>query len=110
MNTDFPLTITESAAMKLAQIFAGEPGKNLRVAVRGGGCSGFLYDFRLEGEAEDGDIQIPVSGRSVFIDPISAPYFIGAILDYAEELAGAQFVFRNPQAKATCGCGNSFTA
>lgn len=110
MDTPFPLIITESAQTKLASIFASEPGKHLRVAVRGGGCAGLSYDFLLEDQADEDDLQLPVVGRLVLIDPVSAPYFAGATLDYAEALSGAAFVFRNPQAKTSCGCGNSFAA
>ena len=106
----FPLVVTDDALSKLRHVFAAAPGKNLRVAVRGGGCSGFQYDFLLEDTVEDGDFVLPLDDRLLLVDPVSAPYLEGATLDYVAELAGARFVFVNPKAKATCGCGNSFSA
>jgi iron-sulfur cluster insertion protein len=82
----------------------------LRIAIEGGGCSGFRYHFTFENEAADDDHVIQADGLDVIVDPISAMYLQGAVLSYEETLSGSQLTLRNPQAKSTCGCGQSFEA
>ena len=81
----------------------------LRVAVDGGGCSGFQYRFELVEAAEPDDIRIEADGQAALIDPVSLPFLTGSEVDYVDELAGAQFVVRNPNAASSCGCGVSFS-
>jgi iron-sulfur cluster assembly accessory protein len=81
----------------------------LRVAVTGGGCSGFQYTLNFD-EPKDGDVTVPFDGITVHIDEISLPYIAGTTLDYVEGLHGAGFKFDNPRASRTCGCGSSFSA
>jgi iron-sulfur cluster assembly accessory protein len=104
------IQITADATTKLEEVLSKHPGHALRVAIRGGGCAGFEYDFVLEPEAqiEECDQVFHAGTARVLLDPISAPYLEGATLDYASELMGSRFIFKNPNAKSTCGCGNSF--
>ena len=106
-----PLQFTPAAAAKVRELVAeeGNAALKLRAYIQGGGCSGFQYGFEFdEGQNED-DIAIVTDGATLLVDPLSLQYLIGAQVDYSESLAGAQFVFRNPNAKTTCGCGSSFT-
>ena len=106
------LQITDRAIDKVKQLLAAESkeGYGLRVAVKGGGCSGFQYGFTFDEDIEEGDSQVENAGVTLLIDPMSVQYLIGAEIDYKEDLQGAQFVIRNPNAQTTCGCGQSFTA
>ena len=79
-----------------------------RVAVEGGGCSGFQYDIRLDDPASD-DLVIEKSGQKVLVDPVSLPFLANAVVDFTEELIGARFVIENPNASSSCGCGTSFS-
>jgi iron-sulfur cluster insertion protein len=88
----------------------GNPALMLRVFVAGGGCSGFQYGFTFDEEVQDGDTEIDREGVKLLIDPMSFQYLQGAEIDYTENLEGAQFVIRNPNAVTTCGCGQSFSA
>jgi len=104
------LSVTEAAAAKVRELIEGEGNEalKLRVFVTGGGCSGFSYGFTFdEAQAED-DASVERDGITVLVDPMSYPYLVGANIDYREDLSGAQFVIDNPNATATCGCGNSF--
>lgn len=106
-----PVALTLPACQKLEQVVAAEGGDlHLRLAIEGGGCSGFKYVFELGDEIEPEDIVAQENGVTWVVDPISAHYLQGAVVDYEEGLSGAQFVVRNPSAKTTCGCGSSFTA
>lgn len=110
---NLPPSVTERAFARLARINAaaqarGEDGQPLRVAVSGGGCSGFQYDIRLDEPAED-DLILEGGGQSVVVDPVSLPYLAGAVIDFADELIGARFTIENPNAAASCGCGTSFS-
>ena len=100
--------ISDRAAKRIAHILSGEPGKVLRVAVQGGGCSGFSYliDF---GEREDEDLVFERDGATVVVDPTSLPFLEGSEIDYTDELIGAAFKISNPNATAACGCGVSFS-
>jgi iron-sulfur cluster assembly accessory protein len=102
--------VTERAFARLAEIAedSGED-KALRVAVLGGGCSGFSYEFGLENEPAEGDTVIEHEGRRVFIDPESLPFLAGSVVDFKDELIGARFAVDNPNATSTCGCGTSFS-
>ncbi|MEO1724940.1 MAG: iron-sulfur cluster insertion protein ErpA [Pseudomonadota bacterium] len=102
--------VTERAFARLAEI-AEEAGGSatLRVAVLGGGCSGFQYEFKLEEGAADGDVVLEGSGQRVLIDPESLPFLEGSVIDFKDELIGARFAVENPNATSTCGCGTSFS-
>jgi len=102
--------VTPRAAAQVAEIAAreGRPGAGLRVAVEAGGCSGFQYRFGLEDEAAPDDLVVAHGPGRVFVDPVSLELLAGAELDWAEELIGAHFIVRNPQAVSGCGCGVSF--
>jgi iron-sulfur cluster insertion protein len=105
------LVFTDSAAAKVAGLIAqeGNPNLKLRVFISGGGCSGFQYGFTFDEKLEDGDTQVSNQGVTLLVDPMSIQYLTGAEIDYKEDLEGARFVIRNPQAATTCGCGSSFS-
>ncbi|MDD1622657.1 MAG: iron-sulfur cluster insertion protein ErpA [Methylococcaceae bacterium] len=107
-----PIVFTDSAAQKVAGLIQEEGNDNLklRVYITGGGCSGFQYGFTFDEEVNDDDTQIENCGVTVLIDSMSIQYLNGAEIDYKEDLSGAQFVIRNPNATTTCGCGSSFSA
>jgi iron-sulfur cluster insertion protein len=102
---------TDAAAEKVGELITEEsnPNLKLRVFISGGGCSGFQYGFTFDESIEDGDSQIENQGVMLLIDPMSVQYLMGAEIDYKEDLQGAQFIIRNPNAQTTCGCGSSFT-
>jgi iron-sulfur cluster assembly accessory protein len=103
-----PPNVTPRAFARLAEIGAGRQGQALRVAVEGGGCSGFQYYIRLDTPAED-DLILEGEGERVVVDSVSLPFLAGATIDFTEELIGARFVIDNPNATASCGCGTSFS-
>jgi iron-sulfur cluster assembly accessory protein len=104
------ISVTERAAGRIAEILKGEPdARMMRVSVEGGGCSGFQYKFDLVSANQPDDLVIERGGVQVLVDPVSLPYMAGSELDFVDDLIGAQFKIRNPQAKASCGCGTSFT-
>ncbi|MFC5566167.1 HesB/IscA family protein [Rubellimicrobium aerolatum] len=103
-----PPTVTPRAFARLAEIGAAEQGKALRVAVSGGGCSGFQYEIALD-EPKDEDLLLTGEGETVVVDPVSLPFLAQARIDFSEELIGARFVIENPNATASCGCGTSFS-
>jgi len=107
-----PLVFTDAAAAKVKDLLAEEnnPGLNLRVFVQGGGCSGFQYGFTFDETVNDDDTTVDKNGVRLLIDPMSFQYLVGAEIDYKDDLEGAQFVIRNPNAASTCGCGSSFSA
>jgi iron-sulfur cluster insertion protein len=104
-----PPKVTDRAFARLAEIaeMTGEV-KALRVAVDGGGCSGFQYDIKLDQAAAE-DLVIEKNGMKVLVDAISLPFLQNAVIDFSEELIGARFVIENPNATASCGCGTSFS-
>jgi iron-sulfur cluster assembly protein len=107
------ITITESAAGKIKQLMAEEPEGDigvLRVAIQGGGCSGFQYALGFDRGPQDGDNEIEMHGVKVVVDPFSAPYLSGSEIDYVDALMGAGFAINNPNVQAACGCGSSFQA
>ena len=110
MELTIPVKVTDRAFARLAEIAedSGE-AKALRVAVLGGGCSGFQYEFHLEDDAAEGDLVIEQGGHRVLVDPESLPFLSGAVIDFKDELIGARFHIENPNATSTCGCGTSFS-
>lgn len=102
--------VTDRAFERLAEI-ADMTGaaKSLRIAVEGGGCSGFQYDIRLEDAAEPDDLVLEKDGQRVLVDPVSLPFLQNAVIDFTEEVIGARFVIENPNAASSCGCGTSFS-
>jgi iron-sulfur cluster insertion protein len=107
-----PLIFTDSAAAKVKELVEeeGNPELKLRVFVQGGGCSGFQYGFTFDEAVNDDDTQMAKNGVTLLIDAMSLQYLVGAEIDYKEDLQGAQFVIKNPNATTTCGCGSSFSA
>ncbi|MFW2587364.1 HesB/IscA family protein [Sagittula sp. SSi028] len=105
---NLPPTVTPRAFERLAEIGAADQGKALRVAVEGGGCSGFQYDIKLDDAAQD-DLVIAEGAEQVVVDPVSLPFLAGAVIDFADELIGARFTIENPNATSSCGCGTSFS-
>jgi iron-sulfur cluster insertion protein len=112
MEMEAPLVFTEAAATKVKSLIEeeGNPELMLRVFITGGGCSGFQYGFTFDESINDGDTAVEKCGVKLLIDPMSFQYLSGAEIDYKEDLEGAQFVIRNPNATTTCGCGSSFSA
>jgi iron-sulfur cluster insertion protein len=110
--TEDPLIFTDAAADKVKGLIAEEnnPDLMLRVFISGGGCSGFQYGFTFDETINDGDTEVEKNGVKLLIDPMSFQYLVGAEIDYKEDLEGARFVIRNPNATTTCGCGSSFSA
>jgi len=110
-DAESPLIFTDSAANKVKTLIQEEGNDNLklRVYVTGGGCSGFQYGFTFDESINDGDTAVEKNGVTLLIDPMSYQYMVGAEIDYKEDLEGAQFVIRNPNATTTCGCGSSFS-
>jgi iron-sulfur cluster insertion protein len=106
------LLFTDAAARKVGELIReeGNDRLKLRVFVSGGGCSGFQYGFTFDENEEEGDTCIENQGVRLLVDPTSIQYLTGAEIDYREDLEGAQFVIRNPNASTTCGCGSSFSA
>ena len=105
---NLPPTVTTRAFERLSEIGAATDGKVLRVAVEGGGCSGFQYEIALD-EAKDDDLVLTGAGQSVVVDSVSLPFLANAVIDFSEELIGARFVIDNPNASSSCGCGTSFS-
>ena len=103
--------LTDSAVRRIAQILQEDEykGMMLRVSVSGGGCSGFQYGFTFDDTKGDTDLVIERNGATVLIDEVSLDLLGGARIDYVEDLIGASFSIKNPQAKSSCGCGNSFS-
>lgn len=103
-----PPKVTPRAFERLQEIGAADQGKALRVAVEGGGCSGFQYEIALDDISEE-DLVLEGQGEKVVVDSVSLPFLAGATIDFTEELIGARFVIENPNATASCGCGTSFS-
>lgn len=104
------LVFTDAAATKVKQLIddEGNPNLKLRVYIQGGGCSGFQYGFTFDEEEGEGDTRIVNNDVVMLVDPMSMQYLSGAEVDYKEDLQGAQFIVKNPNASTTCGCGSSF--
>ncbi|MFY0680483.1 MAG: iron-sulfur cluster assembly accessory protein [Thalassovita sp.] len=103
-----PPSVTQRAFARLSEIGAATQGQALRIAVDGGGCSGFQYDIKLDAPAPD-DLVLEGAGEKVVVDSVSLPFLTGAVIDFSEELIGARFVIENPNATSSCGCGTSFS-
>jgi iron-sulfur cluster insertion protein len=110
-GSEGPINFTTAAARKVGQLIEqeGNPALKLRVYIQGGGCSGFQYGFTFDEEIQDGDTEIDKLGVKLVVDPLSVQYLEGAEIDFREDLSGAQFIIRNPNATTTCGCGSSFS-
>ncbi|MES1203387.1 MAG: iron-sulfur cluster assembly accessory protein [Pseudomonadota bacterium] len=104
------IALSATAARKIAEIAGAEPaGAGLRVAVEGGGCSGFQYEIGLTQAPNTDDLVVERDGARLFVDPVSLPFLLGAEVDWVDELIGASFKVKNPNAKSSCGCGVSFS-
>ncbi len=109
-KTGMKVEVTDAAAKRISKILAAEPGKTaLRVAVEGGGCSGFSYKFDLVGDRNEDDVAIEKNGATVLIDDLSLVYMGGSVIDFVDDLMGQSFQIKNPNAVASCGCGTSFS-
>ena len=110
MNLDLPPRVTDRAFARIAEINAAQKSSSaLRVAVEGGGCSGFQYDIALADSVAEDDLILEKDGAQVLIDPVSLPFLSNAVIDFSQELIGARFVIENPNATSSCGCGTSFS-
>ena len=110
-RTGSAIVLTESAATKIRTLMAEEPegeASVLRIAVQGGGCSGFEYALGFDRTAQEGDLELESHGVTVVVDPFSAPYLQGAEIDFLETIQEAGFKISNPNATTSCGCGHSF--
>ena len=103
------ITVTESAKTRILNLVETSDSNKFRVYVTGGGCSGFQYGFKFDQEIAFDDDEINFNDFSVVLDSLSYPYLYGATLDFVEDLSGSKFVINNPNAKTTCGCGESFS-
>lgn len=104
-----PPKVTDRAFARLAEInAAADAPQALRVAVEGGGCSGFQYEIKLDAPGSD-DLVLEGQGQKVVVDTVSLPFLADAIIDFSEELIGARFTIENPNASSSCGCGTSFS-
>ena len=109
-TNEVPVLLTDRAAQRIAAILKEEPTPAmLRLAVTGGGCSGFQYDFCLDDNRAADDLAIEKHGATVLIDPVSLEFLKGSQIDYVDEMIGASFKVINPNATASCGCGTSFS-
>jgi iron-sulfur cluster assembly accessory protein len=105
-----PVTITARAAKRIAAILAAEPAPMmLRLAVTGGGCSGFQYNFALDDARTDDDLAVEQDGVTLLIDPVSVEFLKGSQVDFTDDLIGQAFKVVNPNATSSCGCGTSFS-
>ena len=103
------ISTTNNAVKRKKSVINSSKGSNFRVYVTGGGCSGFQYGFKFDNDIAFDDDVINCGDFSLLIDSMSYPYLYGSTLDFVEDLSGAKFVIKNPNAKTTCGCGESFT-
>ena len=103
------ITVTESAKTRILNLVETSDSNKFRVYVTGGGCSGFQYDFKFDQQIAFDDDEINFTDFSVVLDSLSYPYLYGSTLDFVEDLSGSKFVINNPNAKTTCGCGESFS-
>ena len=105
-----PVTVSPRAAKRIAVILSSEgQGAMLRLAVTGGGCSGFQYNFALDESRMDDDLFIEEGGARILIDPVSLDFLAGAEIDFTDDLIGQAFKVNNPNATSSCGCGTSFS-
>ena len=110
MDTEQTVAVSARAAKRIAEILKSEPQPSmLRVAVTGGGCSGFQYSFALDEMKADDDLVLERDGAVVLIDSMSLDFLRGAEIDFVDDLIGASFKINNPNAQSSCGCGTSFS-
>jgi iron-sulfur cluster assembly accessory protein len=110
MDTALPVTVSVRAARRIAEILKSEAAPAmLRVAVTGGGCSGFQYNFAIDDARMDDDLVLERDGATVLIDPVSLDFLKGAEIDFVDDLIGQSFRINNPNATSSCGCGTSFS-
>ncbi len=110
VDADVAVTVSARAARRIADILKAESAPvMLRLAVTGGGCSGFQYNFALDDSRQDDDLVIERDGATVLVDPMSLEFLKGAEIDYVDDLIGAAFKVNNPNASSSCGCGTSFS-
>lgn len=110
MPMENTVNITARAANRICEITAGKTQPHsLRISVNGGGCTGFQYDFAIAADRNDDDLVLEKDGATVLIDSISLGFMSGATVDFVDDLIGQSFKVQNPLAKASCGCGTSFT-
>ena len=110
MDLSLPPKVTDRAFAQLAEINGSTDGNQcLRVAVEGGGCSGFQYEIKLEDAVAEDDLVLEKDGQKVLVDSVSLPFLANAVIDFTQELIGARFVIENPNATSSCGCGTSFS-
>jgi len=105
---NLPPKVTDRAFARLTEIGAASQGQALRIAVEGGGCSGFQYEIGLDAPNAD-DLILEGQGEKVVVDTVSLPFLENAVIDFTEELFGARFTIENPNASSSCGCGTSFS-
>jgi iron-sulfur cluster assembly accessory protein len=104
------VALSGTAAARIKAVVASEPpGAGLRVAVEGGGCSGFQYEINVAAAPNTDDLIVERDGARLFVDPVSLPFLLGSEVDWVDELIGASFKVKNPNAKSACGCGVSFS-
>lgn len=110
MDLTLPPKVSDRAYARLAEINEDQTAPQaLRVAVEGGGCSGFQYEIKLDAEPSADDLVLEKDGQRVLVDSVSLPFLTNAVIDYTQELIGARFVIENPNATSSCGCGTSFS-
>ena len=109
-DTLLPVTLSDSAVRRVAHVLAREPaGAALRVAVNGGGCSGFSYAFDVTSKRQPDDLVVERDGAIVLVDSVSLEYLKGSRIDFVDDLIGQSFKIHNPNATSSCGCGTSFS-
>jgi iron-sulfur cluster insertion protein len=111
VSVAMPVNFTNDASLKVKELIEeeGDDSLSLRVYITGGGCSGFQYAFAFENEIKEDDMVIKNNGVRLLVDSMSFQYLVGADVDYKDDVEGAYFIIRNPNAKTTCGCGSSFS-
>jgi iron-sulfur cluster insertion protein len=111
VSVAMPVNFTNEASLKVKELIEeeGDDSLSLRVYITGGGCSGFQYAFAFENEIKEDDMVITNNGVRLLVDSMSFQYLVGADVDYKDDVEGAYFIIRNPNAKTTCGCGSSFS-
>ena len=109
MHSTLDISLSQTAAEQIKTILKKEKVRYLRVSVEGGGCSGFSYKYDLTNTLEGDDIQIERDGAIVLVDSMSVEFLKGSVIDYVDELIGASFQIKNPNATVSCGCGTSFS-
>jgi len=107
--TPSSINLSKNALVRIESVLGNSNSSKFRVYVTGGGCSGFQYGFKFDDSPEGDDDVVEFEGFTILLDSLSYPYLYGSTLDYVEDLSGSRFLVTNPNAKTTCGCGESFT-